>query len=476
MSENRNAINDFIFGLQYDPEKVLAFNGATVTNKDTKEGKFDGDMYYVVERKKCTVDTDFDVSVPTLNKNSTYPGALLFADHNLVDGNPNAVGVKRGGVKLTLDLPGMKENSSAYVECADYASVSAEINNILDDWYTNYPEYTAVPADMTFMSDMVYDEKEMQLKFGVDAAFLKQKIGIDFNAIKSKKKSVFIGRYKQIYYTASVDSIKEPADAFSEETTVEQIKRAGIDSAKPPVYVGAVAYGREIYVKFESDLQSFELESVLKGLVTADGVNVDVDVDEKLKELYKRITCHVTVLGGGASTAKFLFTDVESMKKLNETIVKGINLSKNDPAFPIAYKSVFLKDNQTARLHGSTEYVQEDVSFFNNGELTIEHNGAYVARFNISWDQIDSYDENGKEIVSTHYWEDNDKDKTIGFQTVIPFRGNVRSISIKAQGFTGLIWDKWFTSFYRNDIPLSPKMSLKIGGTTLNQKAEFKPE
>ena len=168
MSENRKAINDYIYGLEYDPEKVLAFNGATVTNKDTKEGDFDGDVYYVVERKKCTVDTDFDVSVPTLNKNNTYPGALLFADHNLVDGNPNAVGVKRGGVKLTLDLPGMTENSSAYVECADYASVNAEINNILDDWYTNYPEYTSVPADMTFMSDMVYDEKEMQLKFGVD--------------------------------------------------------------------------------------------------------------------------------------------------------------------------------------------------------------------------------------------------------------------------------------------------------------------
>ena len=163
------------------------------------------------------------------------------------------------------------------------------------------------------------------------------------------------------------------------------------------------------------------------------------------------------------------------MKKLNDTIIKGINLSKQDPAFPIAYKSVFLKDNQNARLHGSTEYVQEEVSYFNNGELTIDHNGGYVARFYISWEEIDGFDQDGKAIMSLHEWSDNGKDKTIGFQTVISFRGNVRNLCIKAQGFTGLIWDKWFTSFDRSNIPLSPKMSLKIWGTTLNQKAEFKP-
>ena len=475
MSDNRKAINDYIYGLEYDSNSILALIGDTVTNKDMTEGIPDGDLYYVVERKKCTVEDSFDVSVPTLNKSITYPGALLIADQGLIDGNPNTVGVKRGGVKLTLDLPGMTQNNSADIACADYASVSAAVNGILDDWYTNYPQYTSVPAVMAFTSSMVYDEKEMQLKFGVDVSFLENEIGIDFNAIKNKKKSVYIVRYKQVFYTASVDSIKEPADAFSDDTTVNQLVNAGIGTEKPLVYIGAVAYGREIYVKFESDLQSYELESAVSGSVTADGINVDANIDSKIKEKYDKISCSVIAFGGASEHMKFMFTEKDKVEAFNKVICEGITLSRENPACPITYKSVFLKDNKTAQLHGSTEYVDELVSVYDKGELTINHKGGYVARFYITWKQIKEFDQDGNAVMIDQSWDDNGKDKTIGFQTVIPFGGDVRSINIMAEGYTGLVWDKWFTSFDRNNIPLSPEMSLVVSGTTLNQKAEFKP-
>ena len=473
MSNYRKDINDYIYGLNYDPQKILAFNGATVSDKNSKEGLPKDDKYYVIERKKCTLENDFDVSVPSLNQSITYPGALLIGDHNLVDGNPNAVGIKRGAVKLTMVLPGMTSGMSADIPCADYASVSLAINKILDKWYAQYPSYAEVPANMSYVSDLVYDEKTMQLKFGVDVSFIKNSLAIDFNAVKNKTKSVYVAKFKQIYYTAAVEPLSEPADAFADGTSVENLKRAGIENNTPPVYVGAVAYGREIYVKFESDLQSYELESLVKGHVSSDGISVDANVSEEIKEMYKRISCSLIAYGGGTENITGLFSDENKIKEINNYITSGVKLSKQNPASPLTYKSVFLKDNSTAKIHGTTEYMQEDVSVFNKGELSIEHNGVYVARFYINWQTIDSFDENGNPKYTDQSWAENGNKKTIGFQTVIPFDANVRNISIKAEGETGLVWDNWHTSFDRRNIALSPVMSFKVSGTTLNQKAEF---
>lgn len=57
---------------------------------------------------------------------------------------------------------------------------------------------------------------------------------------------------------------------------------------------------------------------------------------------------------------------------------------------------------------------------------------------------------------------------------MIPFGGNVRKINLKGQGATGLVWDPWHTPFDRTNMPLVPKMSLELTGTTLNQKATYK--
>ena len=470
---NRKEINDFIHGLQYDPHKVLAFHGNTVPDKDSKEGRMEDGQYMVIERQKCSLKTTFDTSVPAINKSITYPGALLIADSKLVDGNPNTVGVKRGGVKLTLDLPGMTYDNSAIVECADYASISGEMNRILNIWYNTYPAYTSIPADMSLISDMVYDEKEMQLKYGIDAKFLENTVGIDFNAIRHKKKSVFIARFKQIYYTASIAPIAEAADAFADGVTVEDLKHAGIGNDTPPAYVGAVAYGREVFVKFESKLQGYELEALVKGSISEEGITAEGGYSGKSQELSKKVSCSVIALGGGSETMECLFSDKDKIEALNMIIRKGIKLDINNPAFPLTYKTVFLKENKTATLHGMSEYVQEHVSIYDKGELVVEHNGVYVARFEISWDEIIDYDQNGKAVVKHVKWGENGKHKTLGYQTVIPLSGNVRNIHIKAEGATGLVWDPWNTSFDEHNIPLRPKLTFKISGTTLNQKAEL---
>ncbi|MGR5909059.1 thiol-activated cytolysin C-terminal domain-containing protein [Bacillus paranthracis] len=51
--------------------------------------------------------------------------------------------------------------------------------------------------------------------------------------------------------------------------------------------------------------------------------------------------------------------------------------------------------------------------------MTLDHYGAYVAQFDVSWDEF-TFDQNGKEVLTHKTWEGSGKDKTAHYSTVIP--------------------------------------------------------
>ena len=92
----------------------------------------------------------------------------------------------------------------------------------------------------------------------------------------------------------------------------------------------------------------------------------------------------------------------------------------------------------------------------------------------LSWEEV-SVNDDGQLISKDCDWSENGDNKTAGFETTIALKGNCRSIHIKAQGNTGLIWALWHTSGEYYDLPLVPKRSVKISGTTLNQSFTMDP-
>ena len=280
---------------------------------------------------------------------------------------------------------------------------------------------------MTYTSSLLHDEKEMQLKFGCDVGFLEDALGIglgaDINGTTGKKKSNYLVSYKQIYYTASVQSYAEPADAFSYDTTWNDLVNLGVNNDNPPAYVGSVVYGREIYINFESDCEEHLFEEAINAAVSIEGVDVGPEKNDKYSDVYKNTRFSYVIMGGPAV------------------------------------------------INGTTQYVDEKIERFSSGELELEHQGAYVAKFTVSWQEITGYDEDGKEKTATREWPENGKHKTASFDTRIALGGNVRRINVKAEGATGLVWEPWRTSLDKKDLALGPHIHVKIWGTTLSQKS-----
>ena len=101
--------------------------------------------------------------------------------------------------------------------------------------------------------------------------------------------------------------------------------------------------------------------------------------------------------------------------------------------------------------------------------LTIQHKGAYVARYTISWDEINT-DKDGKETVRSQNWEGNGKNRTSGYVLNLPVKANMKNIRVKIEKATGLAWN-WWKPIYDNTLVLdTPQRTITHWGTTLNSK------
>ena len=101
--------------------------------------------------------------------------------------------------------------------------------------------------------------------------------------------------------------------------------------------------------------------------------------------------------------------------------------------------------------------------------LTIQHKGAYVARYTISWDEINT-DKDGNETVRSQNWEGNGKNRTSGYVLNLPVKANMKNIRVKIEKATGLVWN-WWKPIYDNTLVLdTPQRTITHWGTTVNSK------
>ncbi len=473
MGNNFQEINDFIYGLEYDPKEVLAYDGEVIENFVSTEGEFDGDDFIVVERTKHTMSGHYDVAVPNSYRNITYPGGMLFANQDLINNAPNPLAAQRTPIKLMIDLPGLGKSNQEIIQNPDYANVSAGIDTMLDKWFANEQE---IPAVLSCKKDILYNEKCMGIQFGLGGEYLSQELSIDFSAIDTQRSSAYLVLFKQIFYSVSVGLYDQPADAFHSSVTVTDLKNMGVNNENPPAYVQNVQYGREVYLLFESDLSSQELIAFLDATIVipddAGNMSFNVNGSAIYRDMANKISYTLTTLGGTSQIFTGTFNDSTMFEQVNALIVNNMKLSPSNPAYPLNYAPAFLKNNQVASINGTSEYTTTTSKKFNSGLIDLNHHGGFIARFNVNWNEI-SYDSEGNSHTTSQSWNKNGDNVTAPFRTEIPLKGNARNISIKCEGKTGLVWEPWRTNLDRKDISLSKKINVDIGGTTLNQKSSI---
>ncbi|KEI07058.1 thiol-activated cytolysin family protein [Clostridium botulinum] len=461
---NSNEIDEKIYGLSYDPKKILTLNGEKIENFVPAEGYEDSDKYVVIKREKKSIsDSTADISIIDSINDRTYPGAIQLANRNLIENKPDLVSCERKPITISVDLPGMTSDGKKVVKSPTYSSVNSAINSILDTWNTKYSQKYTIPTRVSYSDTMVYSKSQLSTMLGCNFKSIDKSLNIDFNSIFKGEKKVMVVAYKQIFYTVSVDAPNRPSDVFGDNVTFNELALKGLNNNNPPAYVSNVAYGRTIYVKLETTSKSGNVKAAFKALID----NQDISSNAEYKDILNQSSFTATVLGGGAQEHNKIVT--KDFDEIRNVIKNNSVYSPQNPGYPISYTTTFLKDNHIASINNKTEYVETTATEYNNGKIVLDHSGAYVAQFQVTWDEV-SYDKQGNEIVEHKGWSGNNTDKTAHFNTEIYLKGNARNISVQIKECTGLAWEWWRTIVDVKNIPLVKERTFYIWGTTLYPK------
>ncbi|MBY6929031.1 thiol-activated cytolysin family protein [Clostridium botulinum] len=469
----KNEINDIdknIYGLSYNPDKILSSKGESVDSFVPAQGFDTPNKYIVVKREKKSIsDSTADISIIDSINDRTYPGAIQLANRNLVENKPDIISCKRKPITISVDLPGMSEDGSKVVNSPTYSTVNSSINSLLDTWNTKYASKYTIPTRMSYTDAMVYSKSQLSTMFGCNFKILDKALNIDFNSIFKGEKQAMVVAYKQIFYTVSVDAPEKPSDLFGDNVSFHELALKGVDNENPPAYVSNVAYGRTIYVKLETTSKSANVKAAFKALVS----NQDISGNTEYEDILEQSSFTATVLGGGAEAHNKVVT--KDFNEIQNIIQNNSVYSPKNPGYPISYTSTFLKDNRIATVNNKTEYIETTSTEYTNGKIILDHSGAYVAQFEVTWDEV-SYDKDGNEIIEHKIWSGSDKDKTAHFNTEIYLKGNARNISVKAWECTGLAWEWWRQVIDAQNIPLVKERTFSIWGTTLYPNKSVEPE
>lgn len=460
-AKNSDDIDKNIYNLSYDPKKILSYNGESIENFIPAESCENSNKFIVIKReKKSVADSTADISIIDSMNDKTYPGAIQLANRNLIENKPNIISCERKPITISIDLPGMGEDGTRVVNSPTYSSVNSAISSLLSTWNKKYSSEYTIPTRMTYSDTMVYSKSQLSTLFGCNFKVLSKALNIDFDSILKGEKKVMLLAYKQIFYTVSVDPPNNPSDLFGDNVTYDMLALKGVNNSNPPAYVSNVQYGRTIYVKLETTSKSSKVKAAFKALID----NQDVKSNAEYKDILNQSSFTATVLGGGAKEHnKVITTDFEEIRN----VIKNNSVySPQNPAYPISYTTTFLKDNSVATVNSKTDYIETTATEYNSGKIVLDHRGAYVAQYRVTWDEV-SYDEKGREIVEHKAWEGNDCDRTAHFNTVIYLKGNARNICVKAKECTGLAWEWWRTIIDEKNVPLTKETTFYIWGTTL---------
>lgn len=456
-------IDEFVRGLDYDPTKVLTRVGDEITSVPPTTGKLDGGRFTVVERHKRDLKSGTaDLAAVNAAADAVFPGALVRVDSTLVEGRPTVLSAPRGPATISVDLPGMVGASNAItVPQATKAVARGAVSSLLERWNADIaPKYPNIAANYSHDLADAYSSLQLQSKLGFGVEAVADKLDIDFEAISSGKKQATVASFRQIFYTASVDEPTAPSDFFAKGTGVSALTGQGVSAAAPPGYVSSVSYGRQIFVKMETTSTSTKVKAAFKAVYEGQKIEPGTEIDR----IVKSSSFRGVVLGGSApGHIKVLSGSLDTMRA---AIEKESNYNRENPGSPISYTVRFLKDNRQAAASTVGQYVETTVTSYTEGRLVLNHTGAYVARFAISWDEV-SYDERGARQVKRVDWSGNHRHFTSGYSVSIPLPANATNISVWAAEQTGLAWEGWRTVVDEKNLPQVNKRTISIWGSTL---------
>lgn len=462
MAANSQEIDTYIRGLDYDPNRLLSVvaDGST-SSMPVKDREAGNNAVIICTKTQHSLKKNLsDVAILNPAAGVVFPGALIRADTPLAEGRPTPSGLARGPLTLSLDLPGLA-NPTLTVPEGTNSAVQTALNGRLEEWSRTTAAQGYVNAARSFHEvKTAYSSQQVSLELGFNAKWASGNASSLLSTSSNSETSSVIAFYKQVFYSVTMDTPARPSSVFADAVSRGEVAQE-FDAHHPPAYVRSVDYGRLLLIRMETSAvdRKAKLEAAFNQ-TTSGGVELGGTTDNSYAEIVKNSTFTVVAIGGGAQTAASFSGTEEGLKNLRTYIGKDATYRRDNPGLPISYTVAFLKDGQLAKMGASTDYTETDCVRYPNGFIRLASVGAYVARFNVAWEEPDAAG-----VYGARNWESGNQ--TAGYSQQLDLPGDARTVRIKGECATGLVWRPWGEAVTVTETGPTNKL-YKIGGTTLN--------
>ena len=294
VNPDAESINDYIFGLNYDPDTMLNVQDTggnasqrTLNGETTANNIYEGNVTNCVT-KDYTLESNFDdVAILRPVAGVIYPGALVVGNQDMLDGAPNPLSVDRAPMTLTIDLPGIGSNGVIEIDDPNNANVQVGIDEALDWWNNNaYQDGYVNASNSSYQAATSYSSTQLSLDIGLNSAWATGAIASQMELETNSERRVASMVFKQVFYTVTMNTPESinPAGVFGPNVSLENVQTI-IDEDNPAAYVSSVNYGRIIMLRMETTNMNTDisLESVLQ---YATGVNEgEIDINSTYEPL-----------------------------------------------------------------------------------------------------------------------------------------------------------------------------------------------
>ena len=380
---NDKEVTDYIKNQSYNPDVALALDLRPSTTLDTKNTGVTEENRLIVTRKQIKKATNGTGSMHALEQSEQlFPGQLLFADEGLVNGSPTIMSnLSRGAGTFEVVLPGLYD-SEFTASATKRTQVRNGIAQKVDEWY-NSPKKKKLTAKENLTVTQVFDQRQAGLDVGFEIA---EKLNIKADYKQDTVNNVYIVSFEQIFYTVNT-SLENDTIVFADDVTKADVESEIGD--KPVVMITQASYGKMVFFKLETKRSKSEVNAAFQYAGSVD-VKAKANFQSVLEDC--NITCLVyggAVEGGDPeSPTPIEIKDTSETTKADELralLSSGLasNASEIENAVMLSYKTSWLKNNKTAKINATAEYVDTTREVIGAQKLEVKNIGAFEVEWGI---------------------------------------------------------------------------------------------
>ena len=329
-------------------------------------------------------------SIFATNYENIYPGAIVWADASLANGDPTLVGLAPGAITLRVDFnTGGSSRKTGVANSAD--EVQEAIYSLVRE-----AKYRPAPS-LNYKSFYSSSAEEMAVSMKANLNFLNNKANVTTNFSKSETHVYQVQDYTQRYYTVSVTQESDKSKYFGDSVPWSKVSaRLGERNYSVPMaIITSVTYGRRAYKIYKYSSRNFKFSG-----------------DESVKMYGQSLASTQEIAENSETKDIWLYLDGGDVES-NGAILAGTSMeqaiSSNlayDPStsqgVPIFYTVRFLATGKTATVSTTGSYTtysyQELPTTIN---VTFRNNATHIAGAGLKMRldyKVFKFDANGNKV------------------------------------------------------------------------------